>query len=165
MLLTWWYSIINQPTNQHCFCVCMSGEDLFQIRGQNGLVLNSMDPLPEVSGKQEVAETANNKLETFYPVSPTIDLQKVQVYREEMNCSGELPCSCAAVTADWLEPLTLWAVCCQVSRQTIPTLTPTRYTSWKELMLTVSSGQISFDPRCSCSLLEMLWPVRTSCMG
>lgn len=59
-----------------------------------------MNPLPEVSGKQEVAETANHKLETFYPVSPTIDLQKVQVYREEMNCSGELACSCGAVTAD-----------------------------------------------------------------
>lgn len=48
-----------------------------------------MDPLPEVSGKQEVADTADHVLETFYPVSPTIDLQKVQVYKEEMTCSGE----------------------------------------------------------------------------
>ncbi|XP_030607940.1 large ribosomal subunit protein mL37 [Archocentrus centrarchus] len=64
------------------------GEDLFQIRGQNGLLHNSMDPLPEVSGKQEVADTADHILDTFYPVSPTIDLQKVHVYKEEVNCTG-----------------------------------------------------------------------------
>ncbi|XP_078121037.1 large ribosomal subunit protein mL37 [Sander vitreus] len=63
------------------------GEDLFQVRGQNGLLQNCMDPLPEVSGKQEVGDTADHVLETFYPVSPTIDLQKVNVYKE-MNCSG-----------------------------------------------------------------------------
>ncbi|XP_070775466.1 large ribosomal subunit protein mL37 [Enoplosus armatus] len=64
------------------------GEDLFQVRGQNGLLQNCMDPLPEVSGKQEVGDTADHVLETFYPVSPTIDLQKVHVYREDANCSG-----------------------------------------------------------------------------
>ncbi|KAK5918894.1 hypothetical protein CgunFtcFv8_022835 [Champsocephalus gunnari] len=64
------------------------GEDLFQIRGQNGLLHTCMDPLPEVSGKQEVSDTADHVLETFYPVSPTINLQKVNVYKEEMNCSG-----------------------------------------------------------------------------
>lgn len=48
-----------------------------------------MDPLPEVCGKQEVAETADHVLDTFYPVSPTIDLEKVHVYREEVNCTGE----------------------------------------------------------------------------
>ncbi|XP_069029380.1 large ribosomal subunit protein mL37 isoform X1 [Embiotoca jacksoni] len=64
------------------------GEDLFQIRGQNGLLHTSMDPLPEVSGKQEVSDTADHMLETFYPVSPSIDLQKVHVYKEEVNCSG-----------------------------------------------------------------------------
>lgn len=56
-----------------------------------------MDPLPEVSGKQEVVDTADHVLETFYPVSPTIDLQKVHVYKEEVNCSGEKrpsPLSC-----------------------------------------------------------------------
>jgi len=63
------------------------GEDLLQIRGQNGLLHSSMDPLPEVSGKQEVADTADHVLQTFYPVSPTIDLQKVHVYKE-LNSSG-----------------------------------------------------------------------------
>lgn len=71
------------------FCVCESGQDLFQIRGQNGLLHNCLDPLPELSGKQEVADTANHMLETFYPVSPTIDLQKVQVYQEEANSTGK----------------------------------------------------------------------------
>lgn len=48
-----------------------------------------MDPLPKLSGRQEVADTGNHVLETFYPVSPTIDLQKVQVYQEEINSTGE----------------------------------------------------------------------------
>lgn len=63
------------------------GEDLFQVRGQNALLLNSVDPLPPLAGTQEVASTADHVLETFYPVSPTIDLQPVQVYKEE-TCSG-----------------------------------------------------------------------------
>ncbi|TKS80393.1 39S ribosomal protein L37, mitochondrial [Collichthys lucidus] len=64
------------------------GKDLFQIRGQNGLLHNCMDPLPEVSGKQEVSDTVDHIVETFYPVSPTIDLQKVHVYKEDVNCLG-----------------------------------------------------------------------------
>ncbi|XP_072771872.1 large ribosomal subunit protein mL37-like [Nerophis lumbriciformis] len=64
------------------------GDDLFQIRGQNGLVYNSMDPLTRVSGTQDVSATADHTLETFYPVSPTVDLQKVHVYKEDVNCTG-----------------------------------------------------------------------------
>ncbi|KAM4551199.1 large ribosomal subunit protein mL37 [Odontesthes bonariensis] len=64
------------------------GEDLFQIRGRNGLLQSSMDPLPEVFGKKDVEDTLNHVLETFYPVSPTIDLQKTIVYKEEMNSTG-----------------------------------------------------------------------------
>ncbi|CAJ1071390.1 S ribosomal protein L37%2C mitochondrial isoform X1 [Xyrichtys novacula] len=64
------------------------GDDLFQIRGQNGLLLNCMDPLPEVSAKGEVNDTADHVLETFYPVSPTIDLQEVYVYKKELYSSG-----------------------------------------------------------------------------
>ncbi|KAK6302538.1 hypothetical protein J4Q44_G00268930 [Coregonus suidteri] len=63
------------------------GEDLFQVRGQNGLLLNSMAPLPVLAGKEEVQSTADHVLETFYPISPTIDLQSVQVY-EELNHTG-----------------------------------------------------------------------------
>ncbi|XP_035643762.1 39S ribosomal protein L37, mitochondrial [Oncorhynchus keta] len=63
------------------------GEDLFQVRGQNGLLLNSMAPLPVLAGKEEVQSTADHVLETFYPISPTIDLQSVQVY-EEQNHTG-----------------------------------------------------------------------------
>lgn len=72
--------------------VCVSGDDLFQIRGRNGLLQCSMDPLPEVCGKQEVADTSDHVLETFYPVSPTIDLQQINVY-EEKSCTGELSSS------------------------------------------------------------------------
>lgn len=72
------------------FCLCGTGEDLFQIRGTNGLLCCSMDLLPRVCGEKEVLETSAQVLESFYPVSPTIDLQQVNVYREEMNCTGEL---------------------------------------------------------------------------
>ncbi|XP_058490999.1 39S ribosomal protein L37, mitochondrial [Solea solea] len=64
------------------------GEDLFQIRGQNGLLHSCMDPLPVVSGREEVAETADHVMQSLYPVSPTIDLQKIYVYKEEMNNTG-----------------------------------------------------------------------------
>ncbi|XP_010867371.1 39S ribosomal protein L37, mitochondrial isoform X1 [Esox lucius] len=58
------------------------GDELFQVRGKNGLLLNSMDPLPVVAGKEEIQNTADHILETFYPISPTIDLQRVHVYKE-----------------------------------------------------------------------------------
>ncbi|XP_077416045.1 large ribosomal subunit protein mL37 [Vanacampus margaritifer] len=64
------------------------GNNLLQIRGQNGLLYRSVDPLPRLSGKQQVLETADHILETFYPVSPMVDLQKVNVYKEEVNCTG-----------------------------------------------------------------------------
>lgn len=63
------------------------GEDLFQVRGRNGLLHSSMDPLPEVCGKDEVSDTADHALETFYPISPTIDLQRANVYKD-VNCTG-----------------------------------------------------------------------------
>ncbi|XP_013889445.1 large ribosomal subunit protein mL37 [Austrofundulus limnaeus] len=63
------------------------GDDLFQIRGRNGLLHCSMDPLPPVCGEQEVADTSDHVLETFYPISPSIDLLQVNVYKE-MNCTG-----------------------------------------------------------------------------
>ncbi|XP_028831742.1 large ribosomal subunit protein mL37 [Denticeps clupeoides] len=56
------------------------GEDLFQVRGQNGLLLNSMSPVPVLAGKEEIMKTTDHVLETFYPISPTIDLQRTQVY-------------------------------------------------------------------------------------
>ncbi|KAJ8406293.1 hypothetical protein AAFF_G00305240 [Aldrovandia affinis] len=59
------------------------GADLFQVRGRNGLLLNSQSPLPPVAGKEEVASTSDLVLETFYPISPTIDLQLSHVFQEK----------------------------------------------------------------------------------
>ncbi|XP_059914775.1 39S ribosomal protein L37, mitochondrial [Gadus macrocephalus] len=64
------------------------GEDLFQVRGQNGLLLSSAWPLPPLADKQEVEETANHELETFYPVAPTIDLQTTHLYNPSENTTG-----------------------------------------------------------------------------
>lgn len=64
------------------------GKDLFQIRGLNGLLCSSMDPLPVLSEPEQVEDTMEHVLETFYPVSPTIDLQQVNVYHQEKNSTG-----------------------------------------------------------------------------
>uniref|UniRef100_A0A8C6ZVK6 Large ribosomal subunit protein mL37 n=1 Tax=Nothoprocta perdicaria TaxID=30464 RepID=A0A8C6ZVK6_NOTPE len=55
---------------------------LLQVRGLNGILLNSMAPIPPVASKDEVAATEEHTLETFYPILPTIDLQEVTVYKE-----------------------------------------------------------------------------------
>ncbi|NXE51520.1 RM37 protein, partial [Casuarius casuarius] len=55
---------------------------LLQVRGLNGILLNSMAPIPPVASKDEVVATEEHTLETFYPIAPTIDLQEVNVYRE-----------------------------------------------------------------------------------
>lgn len=138
-----------------------SGDDLFQIRGQNGLLHNSMDPLPEVSGKKEVADTADHILESFYPVSPTINLQKIHVYKEWVNSSGEqspsgliVQTSLRLCTAQHVlfsfsvQPnytSSLWST--QVSGETTLTLMPTHFTSRRELMPAGSSVLNSSEPR------------------
>lgn len=57
------------------------GEDQFQVRGQNGFLLSSMTPLPAVVGDGEIRSTSDHALETFHPISPTIDLQHTHVYQ------------------------------------------------------------------------------------
>ncbi|KAJ0011537.1 hypothetical protein NQD34_012512 [Periophthalmus magnuspinnatus] len=64
------------------------GDDLFQIRGLNGLLVTSMDPLPPQCEPQDVEGTRELILDSFYPVSPTIDLQQVDVYHLLKNCTG-----------------------------------------------------------------------------
>lgn len=64
------------------------GEDVFQVRGQNGLLLNSMTSLPVVAGQKQIQSTADQALETFYPIAPTIDLQNTHVYQEK-NDTGQ----------------------------------------------------------------------------
>ncbi|KAK2493394.1 hypothetical protein MC885_014900 [Smutsia gigantea] len=53
---------------------------LFQVRGSSGVQLNAKDPLPPIASREEVEATKNHVLETFYPISPTIDLQECSVY-------------------------------------------------------------------------------------
>ncbi|XP_067310185.1 39S ribosomal protein L37, mitochondrial [Pseudorasbora parva] len=59
------------------------GEDVFQVRGQNGLLLNSTTPVPVLAGEEQIQSTADQALETFYPIAPTIDLQCTNVYQEK----------------------------------------------------------------------------------
>ncbi|NXD77247.1 RM37 protein, partial [Halcyon senegalensis] len=64
---------------------------LLQIRGLNGILMNSMAPIPPVASKEEILATKEHVLETFYPISPTIDLQEVNVYKE-LNDTGKSGC-------------------------------------------------------------------------
>ncbi|XP_067109519.1 39S ribosomal protein L37, mitochondrial [Osmerus mordax] len=69
------------------------GEELFQVRGQNGLLLSSTAPLPVLAGKEEVEATVDHTLETFYPLSPTIDLSIIHLYQESNHTGfrGDYP--------------------------------------------------------------------------
>ncbi|NXF82951.1 RM37 protein, partial [Sclerurus mexicanus] len=60
---------------------------LLQIRGLNGILMNSMAPIPPVASKEEILATKEYVLETFHPILPTIDLQEVHVYKE-LNDTG-----------------------------------------------------------------------------
>ncbi|XP_029889641.1 39S ribosomal protein L37, mitochondrial [Aquila chrysaetos chrysaetos] len=60
---------------------------LLQVRGLNGILMNSVAPIPPVASKEEILATEEHVLETFYPISPTIDLQEVNVY-QELNSTG-----------------------------------------------------------------------------
>ncbi|XP_013001707.1 large ribosomal subunit protein mL37 isoform X2 [Cavia porcellus] len=53
---------------------------LLQVRGTSGIRLSAKDPLPPIASREEVEATRNHVLETFYPISPTIDLQECHVY-------------------------------------------------------------------------------------
>lgn len=53
--------------------------------------MNSMAPIPPVAAKEEILATEAHVLETFYPISPTIDLQEVNVYKE-LNNTGTSSC-------------------------------------------------------------------------
>ncbi|NXU47914.1 RM37 protein, partial [Turnix velox] len=64
---------------------------LLQVRGLNGILLNSMSPIPPVASKEEILATEEHVLETFYPIYPTIDLQEVNVYKE-LNDTGKSSC-------------------------------------------------------------------------
>ncbi|NXO02045.1 RM37 protein, partial [Rhinopomastus cyanomelas] len=61
--------------------------NLLQVRGLNGILMNSMAQIPPVASKEEILSTEEHVLETFYPIAPTIDLQEVNVYRE-LNDTG-----------------------------------------------------------------------------
>lgn len=76
-------------SEKYCLAATWSrGDDLFQIRGMNGVLCTSMDPLPVMSEPEQVEDTRENVLESFHPVSPTIDLQQLHVYHHERNSTG-----------------------------------------------------------------------------
>lgn len=61
---------------------------LLQVRGSEWARLSAKDPLPAVASREEVEATKDHTLETFYPISPTIDLQECHVY-DMRNNTGE----------------------------------------------------------------------------
>ncbi|NWR71035.1 RM37 protein, partial [Centropus unirufus] len=80
---------------------------LLQVRGLNGILLNSMTPIPPVASKEEVLATEDHVLETFYPISPTIDLQEVNVYKE-LNDTGKSGSGCFRDGYPYSHPHTLF---------------------------------------------------------
>lgn len=62
---------------------------LLQVRGTSGIRLSAKDPLPPIASREEVEATRNHVLETFYPISPTIDLQECHVYDLKDDTGGK----------------------------------------------------------------------------
>uniref|UniRef100_A0A8C5JYC8 Large ribosomal subunit protein mL37 n=1 Tax=Jaculus jaculus TaxID=51337 RepID=A0A8C5JYC8_JACJA len=53
---------------------------LLQVRGTSGARLSAKAPLPPIASRAEVEATKSHVLETFYPISPTMNLQECNVY-------------------------------------------------------------------------------------
>lgn len=107
ILLKTLYVDQNRGRGYHfCYLLCKThlfpGEDVFQVRGQNGLLLNSMTPVPVLAGEEQIQSTADQALETFYPIAPTIDLQRTHVYQEK-NDTGQPPASFVLTHSEFLK--------------------------------------------------------------
>uniref|UniRef100_A0A2K6T459 Large ribosomal subunit protein mL37 n=1 Tax=Saimiri boliviensis boliviensis TaxID=39432 RepID=A0A2K6T459_SAIBB len=68
------------PATSFTVVVAFSRSLLLQARGFIDTQLNTKDPLPTIASREEVEATKNHVLETFYPISPTIDLYECNVY-------------------------------------------------------------------------------------
>ncbi|XP_004699455.1 39S ribosomal protein L37, mitochondrial [Echinops telfairi] len=65
----------------YSFCTTWTRESvLLQVRGSSGTRLSARAPLPPIATREEVEATKAHVLETFYPISPTIDLQECHLY-------------------------------------------------------------------------------------
>ncbi|KAK2107332.1 39S ribosomal protein L37, mitochondrial [Saguinus oedipus] len=82
----WWQHVIScGDLCEGCLCtLTMAGllmkSLLLQVRGFIETQLNTKDRLPTIASREEVEATKNHVLETFYPISPTIDLHECNVY-------------------------------------------------------------------------------------
>ncbi|KAM6217601.1 large ribosomal subunit protein mL37 [Rhynchocyon petersi] len=73
-------------TKNYSFSTSWSREStLLQVRGASGTRLHAKDPLPAIVSGERVEATKNHVLETFYPISPFIDLQECSVYDVKDN--------------------------------------------------------------------------------
>ncbi|XP_003793159.1 39S ribosomal protein L37, mitochondrial [Otolemur garnettii] len=73
-------------TRNHVLTASWNRESvLLQVHGSSGARLCAKDPLSPIASREEVEATKNHVLETFYPISPTIDLQECNVYDVEDN--------------------------------------------------------------------------------
>ncbi|KAM4873323.1 large ribosomal subunit protein mL37 [Thomomys bottae] len=75
-------SLANRIFAQNCALSSTWNRESFllQIRDASGMRLNTKDPLPPIASREEVEATKSHVLETFYPISPIIDLQECNVY-------------------------------------------------------------------------------------
>ncbi|XP_038066044.1 39S ribosomal protein L37, mitochondrial-like isoform X2 [Patiria miniata] len=62
--------------------------NVIQVRGRPGMLMTSKNPLQPLAGLDEIQQTSDHTLETFYPLAPTIDLRTCYVYKDNYNFSG-----------------------------------------------------------------------------
>lgn len=75
-------SLARRTSAQNCSLATTWNREslLLQVRGTSSTMLSAKDPLPPIASREEVEATRSHVLETFYPISPTIDLQECHVY-------------------------------------------------------------------------------------
>ncbi|XP_075038243.1 large ribosomal subunit protein mL37 [Mixophyes fleayi] len=55
---------------------------LYHVRGANGLLMSAKTPFEPLASSSEIEATQQHTLDSLYPLSPAIDLQEVNVYKE-----------------------------------------------------------------------------------
>ncbi|XP_071806834.1 large ribosomal subunit protein mL37-like [Asterias amurensis] len=77
-----------QANNYYVGASWTRDNDAVQVRGRPGMILTSKNPLPVLASQDEINQTVDVPLESFYPLAPTIDLRSSIIYKENYNFPG-----------------------------------------------------------------------------
>ena len=75
--------------NHSTISILISSEnDIIQVRGRPGMILTSKQPLRPLASQEEIEQTKDVVMESFYPLAPTIDLRLMNICKDNYNFPG-----------------------------------------------------------------------------